>query len=58
MAKMISCRDAGVNCDFEARAETVEELMEKVKSHARTAHGMAEMPPELAAKARTLIKDV
>lgn len=36
MAKMISCRDAGVNCDFEARAETVEELMEKVKGHART----------------------
>ncbi len=33
---MISCRDAGVNCDFEARAETVEELMEKVKGHART----------------------
>lgn len=55
---MISCRDAGANCDWEGQAETVEELMEKVKSHARTAHGMKEIPPEMLSKARAIIKDI
>ena len=26
MAKVVNCRDVGVDCDFEARAETEEEL--------------------------------
>lgn len=40
MAKMLRCRDAGVDCDAVIRAETEEELMRKVAEHAKTVHGM------------------
>src|SRR3972149_5176603 len=29
MAKVLSCRDAGVDCDFTARGETVEEILKQ-----------------------------
>ena len=58
MAKSIKCLDVGVACDFEARAETEAELMKKVQEHARTAHGMSEIPAEILAKVRKAIRDV
>lgn len=58
MAKMLKCRDAGVDCDFEARAETEQELLLKCADHAKTAHGLNEIPPELATKVRAAIRDV
>lgn len=57
MAKAIKCRDVGVDCDFEARANTVEELLQKCAEHARTAHGMNEIPPEMAEKVRSAVRD-
>jgi predicted small metal-binding protein len=57
MAKVIRCREVGVDCDFEARAETVEEVMQKCAEHARTDHGMNEIPPELAAKVQSAMRD-
>jgi len=53
----MSCRDAGPDCDFVARGETDEEVMGQVAEHARTAHGMEEVPPELAEKAKAAIRD-
>jgi len=58
MAKAIKCRDVGVDCDFEAQAESVDELLKKCAEHARTAHGMNEIPAELAAKVRGAIREV
>lgn len=55
--KVISCREVGVDCDFEARGETVEELLRKCADHARSAHGMEEIPAELAAKVRSAIRE-
>jgi predicted small metal-binding protein len=57
MARRMSCRDVGPDCDFVARGETDEEVMRQVAEHARTAHGMEEVPPELAEKAKAAIKD-
>ena len=57
MAKVIRCRDAGVDCDFEARANTVEELMELTRKHAREGHGFADIPPELVDRVKALIRD-
>jgi predicted small metal-binding protein len=57
MAKVISCRDVGVDCDFEARGETVEELLQKCGKHAKEAHGMDQIPPELAQKIPAAIRD-
>lgn len=36
MAKAIRCREVGFDCDFEARADTVEELLQKCNEHAKT----------------------
>jgi len=58
MAKMLRCRDVGVDCDFVVRAETEEELMRKVAEHAKTVHGMSEISPDLAAKVKAAIKEI
>ena len=57
MTKVLTCRDVGVDCDFVARGATVEEVMEKASRHAAKDHGFAEIPPELADKARAAIRD-
>jgi predicted small metal-binding protein len=57
MAKTMCCRDVGPDCDFVARGETEEEIMGQVAEHARTAHGISEVPAELAEKAKAAIRD-
>ncbi len=57
MTKVISCRDVGMDCDFEARGETEQEIMQQCAEHARTGHGMSEIPAELAAKVKAAIHD-
>ena len=57
MAKVLSCRDVGVDCDFVARGATVEEVMEKAQQHARTDHGFQEISAELAEKAKAAIRE-
>jgi predicted small metal-binding protein len=56
--KIVSCRDVGVDCDFEARGASEEEVLKQCADHARTAHGMTELPAELADKVRSGIRDV
>jgi len=58
MAKSISCRDVGMDCDFKAQAETMEELMEKCSEHAKSDHGIDEIPTELAQKVMAAVRDV
>lgn len=58
MAKQLRCRDVGLNCDFEARGNTEEDVLQQASTHARTAHQITEMPPELAAKVRAAIRTV
>lgn len=58
MAKSIKCLDVGVDCAFEARAETEAELMKKIAEHARTKHNITEIPPELVQKVKAAIRDV
>ena len=57
MAKVLRCRDVGMDCDFEARAETEEEILEKAAEHAETVHNMKEIPQEVLAKVRAAIRD-
>jgi predicted small metal-binding protein len=57
MARKMSCGDVVPDCDFVARGETDEEVMGQVAEHARTAHAMDEVTPELAAKAQAAIRD-
>jgi len=57
MAKTLSCRDAGVDCDFVAKGETVEEIFAQCAKHGKEAHGMEEIPPDLVEKMRGLIRE-
>jgi predicted small metal-binding protein len=57
MAKVISCRDVGVDCDFTARGESVEELMSVLEKHAKDVHDMQEIPAETVTKIRAAIRD-
>jgi len=58
MEKRLSCRDAGVDCDFVACDKTEEEIFQKASEHARTGHGMNEIPKELYDKVRSAIREV
>ena len=56
MTKSIKCSDVGIDCDWTASAETQEELMVKIKAHAKE-HGFDDVPPELADKIQGAIQD-
>jgi len=55
--KVLRCRDVGVDCDFVARGESVEEVLEKAKDHACADHGFSGIPPELEEKVMAAIHD-
>lgn len=58
MAKSLSCVDVGATeCNWSASADTKEELMVKVREHAKE-HGHEEIPADLAAKIKAAIKDL
>lgn len=57
MGKRIRCADVVPECDFEAWAETEEELLEMVALHAKSAHGIEEISPEVAEKVRDAIQE-
>jgi len=39
MAYTLACLDAGVDCPYVARGETIEELFEDAKKHVKEVHG-------------------
>jgi predicted small metal-binding protein len=58
MAKELRCRDVGLECDFQARGNTDEEVLQQASVHARSAHQITDMPPDLMAKVRAAIRTV
>ena len=52
MARRLRCRDAGFECDEVIRGETEDEVMREAAAHAREAHGVPEITPELEARVR------
>jgi predicted small metal-binding protein len=55
--KILRCGDLMPGCSFVAEGEDVAEVMAKGAEHAKKDHGMAVIPPELAAKVEAAIKD-
>ena len=54
MAKvyLINCRDAGVDCDFQARGSSIDEVLQLCAEHAVREHNMKAFGPELYLKMR------
>jgi predicted small metal-binding protein len=60
MAKMLSCREAGMDCDFVARGETDDEVMRNGFEHGKRDHGMTDdmlMDQDLQQRMRSMIRD-
>ncbi len=59
IAKLLRCRDLGLNCPKEIRAETEEELLKLAGEHAEKDHGIAasNIPPSILAMVKAAIKD-
>lgn len=58
MAKKLVCGDLMPGCDFSAQADDMADLMEKVIDHAKDAHGITVITPDLAQKVQAAIKEV
>jgi predicted small metal-binding protein len=52
----INCRDAGVDCDFQAEGATIEEVMQACADHGIREHGMKGFGPELYMKMQRCLK--
>ena len=57
MAKEMRCADVGMDCDFVARADSTDELMQQVAAQAAEAHGITEVSEELAAQVQSVIRE-
>ena len=55
MAKVLRCRDVGMDCGFVTQADTEEEIRQHAAAHARMAHNMQEMLVEVMTAVRAAI---
>lgn len=57
MAKVLTCREVGMDCEFVARGNTEEEIMVQAAAHAQKVHGFESIPPEVVEKVKAAIHD-
>ncbi len=59
MAKVLRCRDVGMDCPKEVRADTEEELLKLAAEHAEKDHGIpaSMIPPSILAMVKAAIKE-
>ena len=58
MAKELKCSDVGMkNCNFVAQGKDEKEVMTKAAEHAKSAHGMTTIPPDVEKRARAAIRE-
>ncbi len=57
MVYKFECSKTGMDCDFTADAPTKEELMQKIATHAKGAHQIETISPELAEKVEGAITE-
>ena len=57
MAKVLRCGDLMPGCNAVMECKDVAEVMAKGAEHAKKDHGIATIPPDVAAKVQAAIKD-
>ena len=50
------CADIGMQCPFEVKTKTDDELMKAISTHAATEHQMREVPPDMMMKIKAAVK--
>ena len=58
MTKIIRCRDLDMDCNFEAKGETVVEVLKKVEEHNKKQHGSAKINLDHLKDWRLVIREV
>jgi predicted small metal-binding protein len=57
MPKVMHCADVVGTCDFVARGDSEQDILKQATEHARSAHDITEITPEIAEKVRGAIRD-
>jgi len=57
MAKTIQCSDLFPGCEFQAVADSEEELLQKTAAHAASVHNITDLTDEIVAKVKAAIRD-
>jgi predicted small metal-binding protein len=57
MAKILKCGDLMTGCNVVIEGKDEAEVMAKGAEHAKQAHGMTSMSPDIAQKVKSAIKD-
>ena len=57
MAKTLHCADVMPGCDYVAKGDSDQDVLQQAAEHARTVHNIAEITPELAAQVQSRIRD-
>jgi predicted small metal-binding protein len=57
MSKVLRCADVVGSCDFVARGDSEQDILRQAAEHARSAHNLNEISPEVAEKVRAAIRD-
>jgi len=57
MTKVIRCRDVGFDCDGVIKAKTEEEALNLAAAHAKSAHNVKEVTPDIVKKIKSVMKE-
>lgn len=58
MAYVVACKDTGADCEAVLRADTMDQLQQKIAAYGKDVHGMdiASMPEDQKQKLMSLVK--
>lgn len=57
LAKIIRCKDVGFDCPAVVRAPNEEQALKQAAEHAKDAHGLDRITPEIVAKVKSVMRD-
>lgn len=57
MTKVLKCNDLMPGCNWEGRGESETDVLMQAAEHAKTAHNLTDISPEMMAKVRGAIHD-
>src|SRR5262245_37593718 len=57
MSKILKCSDINPECNVEIRGDSDHDVLRKAAEHAKTAHHMENIPPDVLSKVKGAIRD-
>jgi predicted small metal-binding protein len=57
MSKILKCGDVSLGCNAEIRGESEHDVLRQAAEHAKTAHQMDNIPPDMLSKIKSAIHD-